>query len=323
MGSGESLHEALPEGKKGHHVTHHHHHGLSKGKTRRSPFPSQGVLRSGHSRQSHVPASLTVFEGAVYSRDCGLFFAPNNRKPLILLPLTLTESPMARQGKVKVSSLSRHRHGDVIQRVGYPCMNPWMYKAQPRPTYRTGRSPSGVQEKKERPWPGSAPVPEPSLSAGAPGKRESQRGPSITATFRIAGSAAASPALALESIESSTTVLAGASVLCLPHLHPSSPHSLSPTLGFWSCVRSPSFRFPNPSRCFFMLVWATRTCHFCHFIAPKLQFSPRYPIFDMLAIYEHSEMTHAGIASDHMSSSDAFMLLRKVARCFPECTSSL
>jgi hypothetical protein len=126
---------------------------------------------------------------------------------------------MARQGKVKVSSLSRHRHGDVIQRVGYPCMNPWMYKAQPRPTYRTGRSPSGVQEKEERPWPGSAPVPEPSLSAGAPGKRESQRGPSITATFRIAGSAAASPALTLESIESSTTVLAGASVLCLPHLH--------------------------------------------------------------------------------------------------------
>lgn len=193
---------------------------------------------------------------------------------------------MTRQGKVKVSSLSRHRHGDVIQRVGYPCMNPWMYKAQPRPTYRTGRSPSGVQEKKERPWPGSAPVPEPSLSAGAPGKRESQRGPSIRATFRIAGSAAASPALVrIHRIEHYCPCRRKRP---LPPPPPSSPHSLSPTLGFWSCVRSPSFRFPNPSRCFFMLVWDTGTYHFCHFIAPKQQFSPPYPIFDVLGIYTHS-----------------------------------
>lgn len=127
LGSGESSlsHEALPEGTKGTQPCHHPSWTLQgenpqgfgrvhQPTTNRLRFPSQGVLRSGHSRQSHVPASLTVFEGAVYSRDCGLFFA--SQQPEALDPFTpdAHRVPNGKAGKsqsqLTVSSPARGRN---------------------------------------------------------------------------------------------------------------------------------------------------------------------------------------------------------------------
>lgn len=156
-----------------------------------------------------------VFEGAVYSRDCGLFFFPLPPPTTTWggnpCSLTVGRVPNGETGKSqsRLTASSSQRGVGIIQQVGYPCFESMSIR------HSSGVH-LGSKERKGLPWPGSAPIPEPSLSAGVPGKRESQRRSSITATFRIAASAAASPVLALESIH---RIEHCCPFLCLHHLH--------------------------------------------------------------------------------------------------------